>query len=1155
MKNHYTLYIYVCLILFATCKKGDTEQSATITDNEPTLFTLLAPEKTHIDFQNNITEGLNTNVLMYEYFYNGGGVAVGDINNDGLDDIYFTSNMEANRLYLNKGNMVFEDITASAGVAGRSGPWKTGVTMADVNGDGFLDIYVCHSGNLSPEKRMNELFINQGNSSSGSVRFIEKAADYGLNSPATSTQATFFDYDKDGDLDMFLLNHNPKSLPVLDEATTAEFLKKDDPINGMRFFRQDTRADANGKSKSSEPIFRDITQQAGLQSSALSYGLGAAMADFNGDGWTDMYISNDYTIPDFLYINNKKGGFINKIGESVGHTSQFSMGSDAADINNDALVDMFTLDMLPEDNKRQKLLMAPDNYEKFDFNVKVGFGQQYMRNMLHINQGMVNNELTFSEVGQLAGISNTDWSWSALFADYDNDGWKDLYITNGYLRDYTNLDFLKYMNDYMQSNRNIQRQNVLELVQKIPASNLTNYMFKNKAAPPAPKGGDERIGRQNSPSGGWGGFQRLGWGTAKPSNSNGAAYADLDNDGDLDLIVNNINNPAFIYQNEANTLVRNHFLKIKLQGDRLNKLGLGAKITLYNTPSGGKGTGKMQYLEQMPTRGYQSSVSPILHFGLGQNSTIDSLKITWQSGKQEILKSITGDKLIVLEEKNAINITQNAQNTEGGYFNEIISPIVFDNPKNTINDFKRQPLLTNPLSQVSPCMAKGDINNDGLEDVYVGGLNDLDGRFFIQNKNGTFKSQGFGDFPGFTSSTVGGSGEQSDAAFFDANGDGFLDLYVCHGGYGLANTFQDCLYLNNGQGYFGEKLANGLPQNSTSKSCVRVTDINGDGKPDLFVGGRVVAGRYPEAPLSSLLINDGKGNFSDQTATLAPALQKIGMITDAAWIDLNNDKKPELIVVGEFMPITVFGLQNGTFQDVTSTYFDKKYSGLWQKILLEDINNDGKADLIVGNMGLNTQLKASDKEPAELYFKDFDDNGSIDPILCFYNQGKSYPYITRDELLDQMSIMRARFPDYKSYAEASLNTVFTKDELKGATRLEANTLKTSLFIFNGQKFEEKPLPIEVQSSPIFAINTLDFDKDGKKDLIFAGNMTKSRLKFGKYDANYGLLLRGDGQGNFSTVPQAEAGFRLKGDVRSVLNVNNMVLFGVNQQGVKAYKMK
>ena len=1128
MKFHSLSYFLLPTVLLLTgCQKNSTEQTTNSSNDEPALFTLLTPEQTHVDFQNIINEGLNTNVLMYEYFYNGGGVAVGDLNGDKLDDLYFTANLSDNKLYLNKGAMQFEDITPQSGAGGRQGPWKTGVTMADVNGDGRLDIFVCHSGNLPPEKKTNELFINQGNNAQGIPTFLEQAADYGLNSPTSSTNAYFFDYDRDGDLDLFLLNHNIKSLPVLNESSSAALDKTDDPVSGSRLFRNENKK------------FTDVTAKAGIRSSSLSYGLGAGIADFNQDGWPDIYVSNDYTIPDRLYINNQKGGFTDQLTTSIGHTSHFSMGNDVADINNDAAPDIFTLDMLPEDNRRQKLLMAPDNYEKFDMVVRSGFHKQFMRNMLQLNQGAGSQESEvsgsksagFAEIGQLAGISNTDWSWTALFADYDNDGWKDLYITNGYLRDYTNLDFLKYMNDFQQNQPNIGRQDVLNLVQQMPASNVVNYLYKNNKDLTL-----KNVGNQ--------------WGLGQNSNSNGAVYADLDNDGDLDLVVNNVNQPAFIYQNEANQKLKHHYLKVSLAGAGMNRFGIGAKVMIYQK-------GQTQYLEQMPMRGYQSSVSGVLHFGLGSSTAIDSLKVIWPNGKQQRLTNVKGDQWLTLNEKDA-NESTSLPVYVVPLFEEKPSSIVYQQPATGFNDFKRQILMVNPQSYVGPVLTKADVNGDGLEDVFVGGGNGQAGALFIQQSGGNGSSSRFvkKPQPAFDADA---KSDAADAVFFDADGDKDMDLYVCHGGYANfeANDplLQDALYLNDGKGNF-TKNSTALPQMLVSTGCVRVADVNGDGRPDLFVGGRVVPGSYPEIPTSFILINDGKGNFKDATVTLAVGLQKIGMVTDAAWLDLNTDKKPELIVVGEWMPVTIFENVNGKLENKTNNYFDKNYSGWWNKLLVDDFNGDGKMDLVVGNLGLNSQVKASFEQPAELYFKDFDQNGRIDPILCTYIQGKSYPYITRDELIGQMPIMGKRYPDYKSYSEATLKDVFGAAELEGVNRLEANHLATSLFerSANG-KFVLKQLPLEAQTSPIHAMIALDYDKDGKKDLLLCGNQLRTRLRLGQYDANFGTLLHNNGNGNFSYVPQQKSGFHLNGEVRSILNVNDKLYFGINQQKVVAYGIR
>ena len=1109
------------ILIFSGCQKSSDSDEKKTDRSQAALFTLLSAEKTKIDFANTLTEGLNTNVLMYEYFYNGGGVATGDLNGDGLDDIYFTANMISNKLYLNKGGMIFEDITAVAHAGGREKPWKTGVTMADVNGDGKLDIYVCYSGNVSPESLRNQLFINKGNNEKGIPQFEEMANQYGLADPNTSTQAAFFDYDRDGDLDMFLLNHNPKALPILDEASTADLLKKDDPISGVRLFRHDEKSDKT-------PIFIDVTVKSGIHSSQLTYGLGIGIADINQDGWPDLYISNDYSVPDFLYINNKNGTFTDVTDAGIGHTSHSSMGNDIADFNNDGLPDIFTLDMLPEDNRRQKLLAGLDNYELFDFNVRMGFRHQYMRNMLQLNEGKGQGVVSpvFSEIGQLSGVSNTDWSWASLFADYDNDGWKDLFITNGNLRDFTNMDFVKFMGDHLKRKEGqVRREDVLEMVYKMPSSNMKNYLYQNK----------KDLTFTNVAE---------NWGLDQISNSGGAAYSDLDNDGDLDLVVNNINNPAFIYRNDSEKHSKNNFLRLKLEGENKNTSGLGAKVVIYQN-------GKQQYLEQMPTRGYQSSVSPFLHFGLGTNNTIDSLSITWLSGKVQNLIKPKSNQLLVLSEKKA-GITEPREKIQAPDFISISSPLDFKSAISKTNDFKRQPLLINPISFSGPCLAKADVNRDGLEDVYVGGGSGEAGKLYFQQKGGSFTKKTISAFESDKNS------EDTDAVFFDANGDGFTDIFVCSGGYAAFMPedplLQSRLYVNDGQGNFTKKT-DALPKMLTSTSCVRVADINNDGKPDLFVGGRVIPGRYPETPESYILINDGNGRFLNQTKSVSSEIGRIGMVTDAVWTDLNGDKKPDLIVVGEWMPVTVFSNVSGKLVNKTNDYFAKPYIGWWNKILAEDISGDGKPDLIIGNMGLNTQCKASDAEPAEMIYKDFDDNGSIDPIMSFYIQGKSYPYITRDEMLDQMSIMRTRFQDYKSYAEATVNEIFTAEELNGAKSLKANYFKTAYFESGtGGHFTEKLLPLEVQISPVYTITSLDYDHDGSRDILLCGNVSKARLRFGKYDANYGVLLKGNGKGEFAYVPQNKSGFSLKGDVRSVLAVGNKLLFGINQQGVKAYQM-
>jgi enediyne biosynthesis protein E4 len=1069
------------------------------------LFEMMPPSQTGIDFKNMIKENENHNALTYQNLYNGGGVSVGDINNDGLDDIFFISNMEQNRLYLNLGNFKFRDITSTAGVAGHAG-WKSGTAMVDINGDGFLDIYVCFSGKTDPIKRRNQFFINKGN-----LRFEDQANAMGLDDPSYTTQSAFFDFDRDGDLDVFLLNTNVKVIHDLEYSDARKLIH---PYAGDKLFRND-----DGK-------FVEVTQQAGILSNALGFGLGVAVSDVNKDGWQDLYVSNDYAEPDYLYINNKNGTFTDRLAESIQHISQFSMGSDIADINNDSWPDIFTSDMLPEDNRRQKLLYGPDNYEQFALMVNEGFHYQYMRNMLHVNNG----NGTFSEIGQLAGVSNTDWSWAPLFADFDNDGWKDLFVTNGYFRDYTNRDFLKFKsNYYFKKVIDHEKADTLELAKSMTSTPLHNYMFRNN-------GGITFTDKSE------------GWGFGKLTFSNGAAFSDLDNDGDLDLIVNNQNDVALLYRNGSRKINKANFLKIQLKGSGKNTSGLGCSITVY----AGKA---IQFQEQMPMRGYQSSVSHTLHFGLGDKSKVDSIIVNWLSGNVSVLKNVDVNKTVILNETDAKPIQLKRLPEPSQVFTEIKSPIPYQHKEYGSNDFKRQPLLTTMLSPCGPVLATADVNGDGTLDIFVGGTKENPGRLFVQLSNGIFRMMGNFDFKEDVNCS------DADAKFFDADSDGDQDLYVVSGGYHEyqpdQEALQDRLYLNDGKGNF-TKAREATPHMSPAKSCVRPMDIDHDGDLDLFVGGRVLPGSYPKNPSSYLLLNDGSGRFAEATEKLLPLLEDVGMITDAAWVDVNKDTYADLIVMGEFMPIRLFiNKQGKRFEEATNQYLKNSQSGWWSKLAVADFDHDGDDDLIAGNFGLNSQFKASEAEPISLVYSDFDNNGSIDPILVSYVQHKPYPFAGRDEMLDQVFPLRKKFTTYAPYSEATLTDLFTSAELSQAKKLTATELQTVYFENQGTQFIKHTLPIEAQYAPVYGIEVLDYNHDGHLDFILAGNQSAIRIRLGSIDANFGQLYEGNGKGNFRYMPQAESGLSFTGDVKSLKWIKTaageFLLAGVNNLGIVAYK--
>lgn len=1081
--------------------------------NTPALFTLLKPQATNLKFTNMIRENDSLHVLMYEYLYNGHGIGIADFNHDGLQDIFISGNAVDHKLFINQGDFKFEDVTRQAGVKG-NGTWGTGVSIADVNGDGLPDIYVCHSGKYPDAKLANELFINQG-IVKGVPRFREESKAYGLDAPGTqSTQAAFFDYDRDGDLDMFMLNHSLHTHNAF--LNTKKLRATPDMRYGNRLFRNDGMQQKNADAATHGPVFTDVTRSSGILNNPINYGLSVNVSDINQDGWPDLYTTSDYSEQDCYYVNNGNGTFTQSIKKSFHHISKFSMGADIADFNNDGMPDVFTLDMLPEDNHRQKLLKGPDQYDQYQLLIDSGFFRQHMRNMLHINRGKDSDgNVRFSEIGQLAGVSNTDWSWAGLLADFDNDGWKDLLVTNGYLRDFTDLDFLKYTladAQFKAATEGTSNFKTYSLVQKMPSNKPGNYIFRNR--------GDLTFSNMTK-----------AWGLDVPSISNAAAYADLDNDGDLDLVIGNNNEPVMVWKNNAPA--ERKWLQLKLEGSGENTAALGARIRLY-------AGGNVQYLEQYPIRGFQSSVSPVLHFGL-PSPQVDSLKVEWPSGKTTTLNAVESGRLLSLREADAAD---NNEHSKLDARPHVFKPspdrgiIPFTHRENEFIDFKGEVLLPYQLSRMGPALAKADVNADGNEDVFIGGAIGQAGVLYLQRDNGSFEVSPSAPW------NKDMAHEDVNALFFDADNDGDIDLYVVSGGNEYEDhsvEYQDRIYINDGKGNFA-KAVNALPQMGSSKQAVSAGDVDRDGDMDLFVGGRGQAGKFPLPSRSYLLRNDSKDGqvtFTDVTTSLGEGLALPGMVTAATWADFGADGYPDLLLAGDWMPLMLFKNDKGRLKDISRRAQLINTSGQWGALLATDIDNDGDVDIIGGNAGLNTQYQPSLREPLTMHVADFDDNGNIDPIISYFIQGKSYPMASRDELLDHIRMLRSKYIRYSDYADATVETIFTKQQLEKSKVLTCNEARTMIFINNGDlTFLPKELPIEAQFSKTSSILSDDFDADGRVDLLLLGNFYPYRPQLGESDASYGLYLRGEGNGTFTALAPHESGLFADGDVRRAVVLTN-----------------